>query len=107
MSIRRERSSSPASVSSTPHDEQILLNTLSQRNKATGVEAAIVTRAKALIPWYTMFVDALPGPVTMTSQVHRAWLEALDHISYAGDMEVAEESKKIVSGQRYTEMTLP
>ena len=102
-----ERSSSPAGGSSTPHDEHILLNTLSRRNTATGVEAAVVTRAKALILWYTLFVDPLPGPVTLTSQVHRAWLEALDHISDAGDMEASEESIKIVSGHRYTGMTLP
>ena len=102
-----ERSSSPAGGSSTPHDEHILLKTLSWRNTATRVEAAVVTRAKALILWYTLFVDPLPGPVTLTSQVHRAWLEALDHISDAGDMEASEESIKIVSGHRYTGMTLP
>ena len=102
-----ERGSSPAGGLSTPHDEHMLLNTPSRRNTATGVEAAVVTRAKALILWYTRFVDPLLGPVTLTSQVHRAWLEALDSIADAGDMEASEESIKIVSGHRYTERTLP
>ena len=92
-----DRSSSPAGESSTPHHEHILLNTSSRRNMARGVEAAVVTRAKALILWYTLFVDPLPGPVTLKSQVHRAWLEALDHISDAGNIEASEESIKIVS----------
>ena len=61
----------------------------SRRNTATGVEAAVVTRAKALILWYTLFVDPVPGPVTLTSQVPHAWLEALDHISETGDMEAS------------------
>ena len=83
-----------------------MLNTPSRRNIATGVEAAVLARVKALILWYTLFVDPLPGPVSLTSQVHRAWLEALDHKSDAGDMEAAEEIIKIVSGHRYTGMTL-
>ena len=102
-----ERSYCPARASSTLHNEHILLNTPSRRNTATGVEAAVITRAKALILWYTLFVDPLSGPVTLTSQVHRAWLEALDHIFDTGDMEASEESIKIVIGHRYTGMMLP
>jgi hypothetical protein len=101
------RSSSPAGESSAPHHEDIWPNTPSRRNTARGVEAAVVTRAKAIILWYTLFVDPLPGPVTLTSKVHHAWLEALNHISDAGNMEASEESIKIVSGQRYTGMTPP
>ena len=62
---------------------------------------AVVTRAKALILWYILFVNPLPGPVTLTSQVHRAWLEALDHISNAENMKASEENIKIVSGRKY------
>ena len=98
-----DRSLSPAGESSTPHHEDIWLNTPSRRNTATGVEAAVVTRAKARILWYTMFVNPLPGPVTLTSQVHREWLEALNHISDAENMEASEENIKIVSGRRYKE----
>ena len=95
-----DRGSSPAGESSTLHDEDIWLNTLSRGNSTTGVEAAVVKRAKALILWYTLFVNPLPGPVTLTSQVHHAWLEAIDHISDAANMEVSEEKVKIVSGRK-------
>ena len=89
-----DRSSSPTGESRTPPNEDIWLNTLSRQNTATGVEAAVVTQAKAPILWYTLFVNPLPGPVTWTSQVHRAWLEALDHISDAENMEASEENSK-------------
>ena len=68
---------------------------------ATGVVAAVGTRAKTLILWYTLFVNTLPGPVSLTSQVHRAWLEALNHLSNAENMEASEENIKIVSGRKY------
>jgi len=99
------RSSSPAGESSTPHSEDIWPGTQSLRNTARGVEAAVVTRAKALILWYTLFVDLLPGPITLTSEVHGAWLNVLDYIADAGNMEASEENIKIVSGHRYTGMT--
>ena len=92
---------SPAGESSTPHHEDIWLNTPSRRNTGTGVEAAVLTRVKALIPWYTLYVNPLPGPVTLTSQVHCAWLEGLDNISDAENMEASEENIKIVSGRKY------
>jgi len=101
------RSSSPTGESSMPHHEHFLLNTRSPHNTATRVEAAFVTRAKPLILWYTLLVDPLPGSVTLTSQVHRAWLEALNHISDTGNMEASEESLKIVNEHRYAGMTLP
>ena len=44
-------------------------------------------RAIALILWYTLFVDPLTGPITLTSEVHSAWLKALDYIADAGNME--------------------
>ena len=56
-------------------------------------------RAKAPILWYILFIDSLPGPATLTSQVYRAWLQALNHISDAGNMEASEENIKIVSGR--------
>jgi len=62
---------------------------------------AVVTRAKALIFWYTLFVDPLPGPITLTSEVHSAWLKALDYIANGGNMEALEENIKRVSGHRY------
>ena len=44
---------------------------------------AVVTRAKALILWYPRFVYPLRGPITLTSEVHSAWLKALDYIADA------------------------
>jgi len=90
---------------STPQSEDIWPGTQSRRNTATGVEAAVVTRAKALILLYTLFLDPLPGPIALTSEVHGAWLKALDHIADAGNVEASEENIKIVSGHRYTGMT--
>ena len=54
-------------------------------------------QAKARILWYTLLVNPLPGPVTLTSEVHRAWLEALNHIFNAENMEASEEIIKIVT----------
>ena len=103
--MSRDRSSSPACESSTPHQEDIWLNTPSRRNTAAGAVAAVVTRAKALILWYTLFVNPLPGPVTLTSQVHRAWLEPLDHISNAENKEVSEGNIEIVRERKYKGMS--
>jgi len=70
-----------------------------------GVETAVLTRTKALILLYTRFVEPLPGPITLTSEVHSAWLNALDYIADAEYMEASEENIKIVSGHRYRGMT--
>jgi len=90
-----------------PHSEDIWPGTKSRRNTVRGVEATVVTRAKALILWYTLFVDPLPGPITLTSEVQGAWLRALDYIADAGHMEASEENIKTVSGHRYAGMTPP
>jgi len=41
------------------------------------------------------------------SEVQSALLKVLDYIADTGNMKVLEEKIKIVSGQRYTEMTPP
>jgi len=66
-----------------------------------------LTRAKALILWYTLFVDPVPGPITFTSEVHGAWLKAVDYIADAGNLKASVETIKILSGQRYTGMMTP
>jgi len=97
------RSSSPASISSTPDFKDIWPGTQSRRNTARGVEAPVVTRAKALTLCYTLFVDPLPGPLTLTSEVHGTWLKALDYIADAGNTSAKTTlhfgSRTPVSGQ--------
>jgi len=62
-----------------------------------GAEGAVVAWAKGLILLYTLFDEPLPGPVALTTQVHHVWLQALNHISDAGNIEAYEESVKLVS----------
>jgi len=80
------RSSSPTGESSTPHSEDIWPDTQSWPNTARGVESAEVTQAKALILWYTLFVTPLRSPITLMSEVHSAWLKALDIVADRGNM---------------------
>jgi len=56
-------------------------------------------RAKTLILWYTLFVNPLPAPAVLMSEVHRVWLKALEDISDAGNIEPSVASIKIVSGR--------
>jgi len=62
-----------------------------------GAEGAVIARAKGLILLYTLFDEPLPGPVALTTQGHRVWLQALNQISDAGNIEASEESVKVVS----------
>jgi len=62
-----------------------------------GAEGAVIARAKGLILQYTLFDEPLPGPVALTPQVHRVWLQALNHISDRGNIEASEASVKFVS----------
>jgi len=62
-----------------------------------GAEGAVVALAKGLILLYTLFDKLLPGPVALMTQVHRVWLQALNHISDAGSIEASQESVKLVS----------
>jgi len=62
-----------------------------------GAEGAIVAWAKGLILLYTLFDEQLQGPVALTTQVHGVWLQALNYISDAGNIEASEESVKLVS----------
>ena len=62
-----------------------------------GTEGAVVAVAKALILLYTLFELPLQGPVVWTAQVHQVWLQVLNQISRAGNIEASEESVKLVS----------
>ena len=80
-----------------PGHEHIWHETNSRRNTAMGVEGAIVEQAKGLILQYTLFDEPLPGQVALTTQVHRVWLQPLNYISDAGNIQASEESVKLVS----------
>ena len=90
-------SSTPSGDRSPPRHGHIWPDINSRRNTATGAEGAVVVAAKALILRYTLFDEPLPGPVVLTAQVHQVWLQALNQISRAGNIEASEESVKLVS----------
>jgi len=80
-----------------PGHERIWPETNSWRNPAMGAEGAVIAGAKGLILLYALFDEPLPGPVALTTQVHGVWLQALNHISDAGNIEASKESIKLVS----------
>jgi len=65
------RRSSPRGEQGMPGQEHIWPETNSRRNTAMGAEGAVVARAKGLILLYILFDEPLPGPVALTTQVHR------------------------------------
>jgi len=94
------RSSSPPShPNNQQHEHHIWPDTNPRRNTATGAQAAIIVRAKTLILWYTLFVNPLPAPAVLMSEVHPVWLKALEDISDTGNIEPSVASIKIVSGR--------
>ena len=90
-------SSPPTGELSTPQPGRIRRVTNSRRNTVTGVEGEIVGVAKYLMLQYTLFVDPLPDPVTLTSAVHSAWSRAQDEIADDGNIEASEKSLDLVS----------
>ena len=94
------RSSSPPShPNNQQHEHDIRPDTNSRRNRATGAEPAVIVRAKTLILWNTLFVNPLPAPAVLMSEVHRVSPKALEDISDAGNIEPSVASIKIVSGR--------
>jgi len=77
--------------------EHIWPETSSQRNTALEAAGALVARAKGLILVYTLSDEPLPEPLVLTTQVHSVWLQALNHVSDAGNIEASQESVKLVS----------
>jgi len=69
----------------------------SRRNTVTGVEGEILGVAKDLMLQYTLYVNPLPNPVALTSEVHSVWSRAQDEIADAGNIEPSLNSIDIVS----------
>jgi len=63
----------------------------------TGVEGEILGVAKDLMLQYTLYVNPLPHPVALTSDVHSVWSRAQDEIADAGNIEPSLKSIDIVS----------
>jgi len=89
--------SCPPGDQSKPQHEHIWADTNSRHNIAMGAEAAVVVRDKGLILLYTHLDEPRPGPVALTTEVHRVWLLVLNHISDAVNIEASQESTKLVS----------
>jgi len=92
-------SSPPSHPNNQQHKNHIWPDTNSRRNTATGAEAGVTVRAKTHILLYTLFMNPLPAPTVLMSEVHRVWLKALKDISDAGNIEPSVASIKIVSGR--------
>ena len=93
-------SSSPPSLpNNQQHEHHIWPDTDSRRNTATKAEAAAIVRAKTLILWYTLFVNPLPAPAVLMSEVQHVWLKAHEDISDAGNIVPSVVSINIVSGR--------
>jgi len=91
------RRSSPPGEQGMPGHEHMWPETNSRRNTAMGAEGAVIVRAKGLILLYTLFDERLPGPVALTTLVHRVSVQALNHISDAGNIEASEKGVKVVT----------
>jgi len=63
----------------------------------TGVEGEILGVAKDLMIQYSPYVNPLPNPVPLTSEVHSVWSRAQDEIADAGCIEPSSKSIDIVS----------
>jgi len=95
------RSSSPLSERSSSGRPTVRHAINSQRNTVIGIEGEILSVAKTLIFRYTLFVDPLPNPIALTSEVYRVSNRGKDEIADAGNIELSEKSIHIVSVVSY------
>ena len=91
------RSSSPPGKPSTRGTVSVRHVINSQRNTVTGVQGEILGVAKDLRLQYTLYVNPLPNPVALTSEVHSVWSRAQDEIADAGNIERSSKSIDILS----------
>ena len=68
----------------------------------TGVEGEILGVAKNLMLQYTIYINPLPNPVALISEVHSVWSDAQDQITDAGNIEPSWKSIDIVSQRSQT-----
>ena len=69
----------------------------SRRNTVTGVEGELLAIAKDLRLPYTLYVNPLPNPVALISEVHSVWSRTQHSIAHAGNIEPSSKSIDIVS----------
>jgi len=63
----------------------------------TGVEGAILRVAKDVMLQYTLYVNPLPNPVALMTEVHSVWSPAQDEVADAGNIEPSTKSIDIVN----------
>ena len=68
----------------------------------TGVEGEILGVAKNLMLQYTLYINPLPNPVALMSEVHSVWSRAQDQIADAGNIEPSWKSIDIVRHRSHT-----
>jgi len=68
-----------------------------RRNTVTGGQGEILGVAKDLMLQYTLYVNPLPNPAALMSEVHSVWSRAADEIADAGNIEPWSKSIDIVS----------
>jgi len=63
----------------------------------TGVEGEIPGVAKDVMLQYTLYVNPLPNPVALMTEVHSVWSLAQDEVADAGNIEPSSKSIDIVN----------
>ena len=91
------RSSSPPGEQSTRGTVSVRHVINSRQNTVTGMEGEILGLTKDLMLPYTLYVNPLPNPVVLTSEVHSVWSRAQDEIGDAGNIEPWSKCIDIVS----------
>ena len=91
------RSSSPPGEPSTRGTVSLRHVINSWLNTVRGVEWEILGIAQHLMLQYTLYVNPLPNPVALTSEVHSVWSRAQNEIADAGNIELSSKSIDIVS----------
>jgi len=91
------RSSSPPGEPSTRGTVSVQHVINPRRNTVTGMKGEILGVAKDLMLQYTIYVNPLPNPVALTSEVHSVWSRAQDEIADAANIEPSWQSIDLVS----------